>query len=87
MLHNIDPILKFAAIRVKQYKLIINQDQVYRTTWYPRYNVTGSEEDLPQPETLPGAIVECGKWHKDKEAECDTEKFPCLFDISTGENG
>ena len=36
VLHNIDPLRKFAAIRNDRYKLVVNQDAVYETTWHPR---------------------------------------------------
>lgn len=84
VLHNIDPIRQFAAIRVNQYKLIINQDAVFETTWFSRYEVTGELDTMPQPPTLPGAVIECGKWKTSKKAECDTNAFPCLFNIEKG---
>ena len=84
VLHNIDPFRKFAAIRVKQYKLIINQDAVFKTTWHPRYEVTGELDTLPQPSTLHGAVLKCGKWKRSSKAACDTNKFPCLFNIEKG---
>ena len=85
VLHNIDPIRKFAAIRVGDYKLIINQDDVYKTTWLPRYDVEGELDTLPQPSTLPGAVIKCGKWHKSERTACiNTDKLPCLFNIKKG---
>jgi len=81
VLHNIDPLRKFAAIRVNQYKLIINQDAVFKTTWHPRYEVDGELDTMNQPSTLPGAVIKCGKWHRSKMAACDTNVFPCLFNI------
>ena len=84
VLHNIDPIRKFAAIRVNQYKLIINQDEVFETTWHPRYEVTGELDTMPQPSTLRGAIIKCGEWKKSSKAACDTNEFPCLFNIEQG---
>ncbi|PFX15298.1 Arylsulfatase J [Stylophora pistillata] len=81
VLHNIDPIRKFAAIRVGDYKLIINQDAVFNTTWHPRYEVKGGLDSLPQPSTLPGAVIKCGKRPKSKKAACDTNEFPCLFNV------
>lgn len=86
VLHNIDPIRKFAAIRVGDYKLIINQDAVFKTTWHPRYDVTGELDTLPQPSTLPGAVIKCGKWYKSKKAACNTDDFPCLFNIRKGKH-
>ena len=74
-----DPIRKFAAIRVNQYKLVVKQDAVFKTTWYPRYEVTG--EFPHQLSTLPGAIIDCGK---NKKTECNSDVSPCLFDISKG---
>ena len=84
VLHNIDPLRKFAAIRVNQYKLIINQDAVFKTTWHPRYEVDGELDTMNQPSTLPGAVIKCGKWHRSKMAACDTNVFPCLFNIEEG---
>ena len=34
VLHNIDPITKTAAIRMGKYKLIVNQDMNYFSSWY-----------------------------------------------------
>ncbi|XP_078355623.1 arylsulfatase I-like [Oculina patagonica] len=82
VLHNIDPIRKFAAIRVDQYKLVVNQDAVFRTTWHPRYEVRGEPGATAQADTLPGAIVDCGLGYTYQTVDCDTDKFPCLFDIS-----
>lgn len=74
-----DPIRKFAAIRVNQYKLVVKQDVVFKTTWHPRYEVTG---ELPhQPSTLPGAIIDCGI---NQKTDCNSDVSPCLFDISKG---
>ena len=85
VLHNIDPIRKFAAIRVGNYKLIINQDAVFKTTWYPRYDVMGELNTLRQPSTVPGAVIDCGKWSESEEAVCNTDDFPCLFNIKKGQ--
>ncbi|CAH3139988.1 unnamed protein product [Pocillopora meandrina] len=81
VLHNIDPFRRFAAIRVKEYKLVVNQDADYKTTWLPRYNVPGELDSLPQPSTLPGAVIECGKWDSEEEAACKSDVFPCLFNV------
>ena len=48
---------EFAAIRVEEYKLVVNQDAVFKTTWHPRYEVPGELETMPQPSTLPGAVL------------------------------
>lgn len=69
---------------MKEYKLVVNQDAVYKTTWHPRYVVPGELETMPQPSTLPGAVVECGKWYSSVEAACKTDEFPCLFNIKEG---
>ena len=84
MLHNIDPIRKFAAIRVDQYKLVVNQDSAFRTTWHPRYAVVGELGTTAQADTLPGAVVDCGPQNMYQTMDCDTDVFPCLFDISKG---
>ena len=93
ILHNIDPIRKFAAIRVDQYKLVVNQDAVFRTTWYSRYEVrdepgsgASSAETTAEARTLPGSVVDCGlAQNTDNDAvHCNTDLFPCLFDISKG---
>lgn len=84
MLHNIDPIRQFAAIRVNQYKLVVNQDAVFNTTWHPRYEVSGKLGRSNQPHTLPGAIIECGLENTSQKVDCNTNLFPCLFDISKG---
>lgn len=83
VLHNIDPMRDFAAIRVENYKLVVNQDTVFSTTWHQRYKVHGELSDPPLP-NLPGAIINCGEWGSRKVTECDTDKFPCLFDLSRG---
>ncbi|XP_068709022.1 arylsulfatase I-like [Montipora foliosa] len=81
VLHNIDPIRKFAAIRVNQYKLIINQDAVYETTWYPRYEVEEKQDSMEEPSTLPGAVIKCGEWSESNSTPCNTTVFPCLFNV------
>ncbi|XP_015768460.1 PREDICTED: arylsulfatase I-like [Acropora digitifera] len=82
VLHNIDPIRKFAAIRINQHKLIVNQDAVYETTWHPRYEVEGVLEDsVKQPTTLPGAVIKCDERLKSNGVSCNTSVFPCLFNI------
>ena len=86
ILHNIDPIRKFAAIRVNNYKLIVNQDAVYKQTWHPRYDEKQQGEKTNKVKTLPGAVVDCGQWSTSKGNTCDTSEFPCLFDISNGKN-
>ena len=83
VLHNIDPVRDFAALRVENYKLVVNQDTVFSTTWHQRYEVHGELSDPPLP-NLPGAIINCGEWGSRKVTECDTDKFPCLFDLSRG---
>ena len=85
VLHNIDPIRKFAAIRINQHKLIVNQDAVYETTWHPRYEVEGVLEDsVKQPTTLPGAVIKCDERLKSNGVSCNTSVFPCLFNIEQG---
>jgi len=83
ILHNIDPIRKFAAIRVNNYKLIVNQDAVYKQTWHPRY-VEDQQMKKTEIKTIPGAAVDCGQWSESKGNQCNTSEFPCLFDISNG---
>ena len=84
VLHNIDPIRKFAAIRMNQYKLIINQDAVYETTWYPRYEVEEKQDSMEEPSTLPGAVIKCGEWSESNSTPCNTTVFPCLFNVEQG---
>lgn len=69
---------------MEQYKLVVNQDAVYKATWYPRYEVPGELETMHQPSTLPGAVIKCGKWDSSIEAACNSDVFPCLFDIEEG---
>ena len=69
---------------MKQYKLIINQDAVFKTTWHGRYSIAEELDDDQQPSTLPGAVIKCGKWDKSEMASCDTDIFPCLFNIEKG---
>ncbi|XP_048584832.1 arylsulfatase B isoform X2 [Nematostella vectensis] len=83
VLHNVDPIRKFAAIRVKNYKLIFNQDAVHKTEWFPRYEQTSEPKMDDLSERLPGAVIECGKWNHKTGKECVTDEFPCLFDLDS----
>ena len=69
---------------MKEYKLVVNQDADNKITWLPRYNVPGELDSLPQPSTLPGAVIECGKWDSEEEAACKSDVFPCLFNVKEG---
>jgi len=62
----------------------VNQDGFYKSTWYPRYEVPGELETMPQSCPLPGAVIQCGKWESSIEATCNSDVFPCLFDIEEG---
>ena len=62
----------------------MNQDGFYKSTWYPRYEVPGELDTMPQSCTLPGAVIQCGKWDSSIEAACNSDVFPCLFDIEEG---
>ena len=57
---------------------------MFKTAWYPRYEVPGELETMPQPSIIPGAVIECGEWKRSKKAACDTDVFPCLFNIEQG---
>ena len=43
-------------------------------------------DSTPVAHTLPGAVIDCGlpKIRDSDSSHCDTDLFPCLFDISKG---
>ena len=57
---------------------------MFDSTWHPRYEVVREPGSNGQPYTLPGAIVHCGPEYIGQKVDCDTNLFPCLFDISKG---
>ena len=57
---------------------------MFKTTWHSRYEVTGELDSIPQPSTIPGAVIECGEWKRSETAACDTGVFPCLFNVEQG---
>lgn len=97
ILHNIDPIKKFAAIRVGDYKLLLgNVDE--RDSWYPPYNaylhsnVSGNTLYFSSEQALPQVIsaqkkpvqVNCrGPRPPYAKSNCVGKQNPCLFHIPT----
>ena len=57
---------------------------MFYSTWHPRYEVVREPGANAQPYTLPGAIVHCGLEYIGQKVDCNTNLFPCLFDISKG---
>ncbi|XP_014789497.1 arylsulfatase J [Octopus bimaculoides] len=97
ILHNIDPIRKFAAIRVNNYKLLIGH-VASRGNWYPPYNESerylsnefddwfSQDNDFPvKMITHPKTVrVNCGgPKPPDAFHNCDDFKKPCLFNIAS----
>lgn len=87
VLHNIDPITKNAAIRMGKYKLVVNQDMNFYSSWYQRFKSRRDPDDdaeILKLEVLTGAEVLCTKWEKrDSTFDCDPSQSPCLYDIET----
>lgn len=87
ILHQFDPLQKNqCALRVGDYKLIINQDIGFYGDWYPRPAEVGELQDLTKPSTLPNAKVTCDKSYPHPFLEmhappCDPMRKPCLFNI------
>jgi arylsulfatase A-like enzyme len=52
VLHNIDPITKTAAIRVGKYKLIVNQNMNYYSSWYQVQIRDYCRKKLKHPQNL-----------------------------------
>ena len=87
ILHQFDPLQKNqCALRVGDYKIILNQDIGYYGDWYPRPAEVGELQNLTKPVTLPNAKVTCDKNYPHPFLElhappCDPMKKPCLFNI------
>ena len=87
ILHQFDPLQKNqCALRVGDYKLVINQDIGFYGDWYPRPTEVGELKNATKPETLPHAKVKRNKNYPHPFLEmhappCDPMKKPCLFNI------
>ena len=87
ILHQYDPLSKNqCALRVGDYKIIMNQDIGFYGDWYPRPAEVGELQNLTKPPTLPNAHVKCDKSYPHPFLEmhappCDSMKRPCLFNI------
>ncbi|XP_046851243.1 arylsulfatase B-like [Xenia sp. Carnegie-2017] len=87
VLHNIDPITKTAAIRMGKYKLIVNQDMNYFSSWYRRFHSRRDPDDHFKDvklKILTGAELTCSTVEKrDSTFDCDPSISPCLYNIET----
>ena len=88
VLHNIDPIARTAAIRMGKFKLIVNQNMNFYSSWYQRSQARrdpDDDEEVLKINVLSGAEVMCTKLEKrDSTFDCDPSQSPCLYDIETG---
>ena len=88
VLHNIDPVAKNAAIRMGKYKLLVNQDMNFFSSWYRRFTSRRDPDDddqILQINVLQGAELVCTKWEKrDSTFDCDPSQSPCLYDMERG---
>lgn len=97
ILHNIDPINKFAAVRVGDYKLLSGHVSE-RDSWYPPYNAYlhsnisnntlyfSSEQALPQvisAQKKPVQVNCRGPRPPNAKFNCVGKQNPCLFHIPT----
>ena len=85
VLHNIDPVTKTAAIRMGKYKLIVNQNMNYYSSWYQRFQSRRDPDDdfdILKIKVLPGAELTCSNFEKRTSTfDCDPSISPCLYNI------
>ncbi len=90
ILHNIDPVLNFASIRIGEYKLIEGDlSQGKYDSWYmppeaESLTIRNSLSGNPLSETVTAGQpidVKCGTKPLDAETNCHPEMAPCLFHI------
>ncbi|XP_078346460.1 arylsulfatase J-like [Oculina patagonica] len=81
LVHNIDPVTWSAALRYRQWKLVVNESYG-RDGWYPPPGIdtkTQQPRNVSHP-TLKSAVVTCGP-PPAKPAKCGHKDGPCLFNI------
>lgn len=81
LLHNIDPISNYSAIRVGDYKLVMGDiDGGLYSMWYNCTPPNSNSHDTSEAKT--GMIhVECGKRPLNYTFNCWPTEAPCLFDV------
>ncbi|XP_033099226.1 arylsulfatase I-like isoform X2 [Anneissia japonica] len=81
VLHNLDTVGNFSAIRMGDYKLVVNSN--YNGTWDGWYPTKDTDEDfvIPVNANPQASVVHCPPKPPDVETNCQPFKAPCLFDI------
>ncbi|XP_073245668.1 arylsulfatase B-like [Porites lutea] len=78
ILHNIDPFSGAAAIRYRNWKLLVNISTAW-SGWYAPPGL-GISNQTSRAATLKNAAVSCGK-PPSPPVECTEQAGPCLFDV------
>lgn len=87
ILHGLDTLKeKKAALRIGDYKMVVHQNRSFYSDWYSRPESLHELDQVPQPNTLKDASVDCTVKHPHpllytKAPICNPEKKPCLFNI------
>lgn len=87
ILHGLDSLReKKAALRIGDYKMIVHQNRSFYSDWYPRPESLHELDQVPKPNLLQDAAVDCTVKHPHpllytKAPICMPEKKPCLFNI------
>lgn len=87
ILHGLDSLKeKKAALRIGDYKMIVHQNRSFYSDWYPRPESLHELDQVPKPNNLKDASVDCTVKHPHpllytKAPICNPEKKPCLFNI------
>ncbi|XP_071955613.1 arylsulfatase J-like isoform X2 [Antedon mediterranea] len=81
VIHNIDTVGNFSAIRMGDYKLVVNSN--YNGSWDGWYPTKDEDEDFVIPVNVnpQAAVVHCPPKPPDVETNCQPFKAPCLFNI------
>lgn len=81
VLHNIDPVNKFASLRVGDYKLVMGKISVNDNGWYPPPQLSPKKNsDILKRSKVP-IVVKCGPKPLNASYNCLPEVSPCLFHI------